>query len=126
MGSWCPGPAGRGGGWGVKTFSPPVPARSRGNDLLIGLCLPPQSPPPRNRFREKHPSARLQFWIVRRFGNEVGQLLDDSDLLVAVKRAGIRKNLNPHIIVVAIYIGDGFPGHFVDEGGRVLTEHRNI
>ena len=58
--------------------------------------------------------------------HKVGQLSDEGDLLVAIERASAGQDLNPHVFVITVYVGDRPCRYFVDEGGRIFPEHRNI
>ena len=54
------------------------------------------------------------------FANQVRELLHHRELLVPVKRAGVREHLDPDVVAFAIDVGEGVLWKVVDEPRRVL------
>jgi hypothetical protein len=52
--------------------------------------------------------------------------LDDGQLLAAVERAGVGEHLYTDVVALAVDVGQAPGRQLVDEGRRILPEHRDV
>src|SRR6476659_890761 len=101
--------------------------RSRGlYQLVVRVRMTPQAPAAGRRLGKEDPRPPSERGVARRFGDECGESLDDRDLLVAIQRTGIRQDLDTHVVESAGHVRDRVGWHLMDEGRRVLAEHRDL
>src|SRR5215217_2946628 len=93
-------------------------------DVGTGVGVPVDAPAALGRLGEKHPGALGQCRVAGGGGNNLGELSDHAQLLVAVKDAGRGEDLHPYVVAIAGDVGQRVGGQVVEEGRRVLLEQR--
>src|ERR1700733_2238787 len=96
------------------------------DEFGVGVGVAGQAPPAVGCLGEQYPGPFGEGWVVGGRGDEVGELPDDGELLVAVERARVGEDLNPDIGAVAVHVGQRVGPQLMDERGGVLAEHGDV
>jgi hypothetical protein len=92
----------------------------------VGVGVAGQAPSTVGCLAEQYPGPAGQGRVAGSLSDEVGELPDDGELLVAVERAGVGENLNPDIAAVTVHIGQRVGRQLMDKRGGVLAEHGDV
>src|SRR5207247_7903470 len=97
-----------------------------GQQVRGGVGVARQAPAARGSLRQQDPCALCQSRVTGGRGDQIRELPYRGELLVAVQRAGIGKNLNPYVGAVAINVCERGRRERMDDRGGVLSEHRDV
>ncbi len=96
-----------------------------GGDVRVRIRVAGDAPAAFGRLGDEHPSPLPVARVTGCGGGDFGQLLDDSELLVAVEDTDRRQHLDANVAGGAGGVRDCFGGEIVDEG-PVLSEKSGI
>ena len=96
-----------------------------GGDVCVRIRVTGDAPAALGRLGDQHPGPFRVARVAGCGGDDLGQLLDDSELLVTAENADRRKDLDTNVVGRAGCVRDCFGGEIVDEGG-VLSEKSGI
>src|SRR5260370_2685038 len=88
--------------------------------------MPPKSPTALDRLRQENPGSLGETSIICGCCDELCEPLHDGELLVTVECANVGKDLNAHIVAVAVQVCKGPGRHLMHERSRILAKHRDI
>src|SRR5690348_2333637 len=77
---------------------------SSGHQFLVEVGVAPQAPAALGSLCQQDPCALCQRRVTGGRGDQIRELLYRGELLVAVQRVGIRKNLNPYVGAIAVNV----------------------
>lgn len=92
--------------------------------VRIRVRVSGDSPAAFGRLGEEHAGAFAQAWLAGGGGDDLGELLDDAELLLAVEDSSRCEHLHSHVGAVAGDVGDRGCVQVVDERGGVVREER--
>jgi len=98
----------------------------RSDKFLVGVRVTAQPPPAGHGLGQEHPDAAGERRVVSGVRDHAGELAHYRDLLVAVEGARVGQHLHANVVGRAVDVRQVACGQLVDEGGRVLAEHRDV
>src|ERR1700730_1615285 len=98
----------------------------RGNDVVACVGVAIDAPAALRRFGDKYPRAIGQGRVTGCCDDDLGQLLHDAELLLAIEHANGREHLDANVVAVAAGIRDRTRGEVMDERGRVVEKQGNL
>ena len=102
--------------------------RRAGRRSDVGLCVgvSGDAPAALRRLGEQHPCPLRDGRVAGGAGDDLGQLLDDPELLVAVKDACRREHLDAYVVASSGDIRDRLGREVMDERRGVVGEQRDF
>jgi len=97
----------------------------RCDKFVVGVRVTVQPPAAGHGFGQEHPGAAGERRVVSGVRDHAGELAHHRDLLVAVQGARVGQHLYANVVGGAADVRHVACGQLVDEGGRVLAEHRD-
>ena len=98
----------------------------RCDKFVVGVRVTVQPPAAGHGFGQEHPGAAGERRVVSGVRDHAGELAHHRDLLVAVESARVGQHLHANVAGGAVDVRHVACGQLVDEGGRVLAEHRDV
>ena len=98
----------------------------RDDKFVIGVRVTAQPPSPGHGLGQQHPGTAGERRVTCGVRDHAGELAYHRDLLVTVERARVGQHLHANIVGRAVDVRQVAGRHVVDEGGRVLPEHRDV
>ena len=98
----------------------------RRRDVAARVRVAVDPPAAFRRLIDQHPRSIHERRVAGGGGDDVGQLPDDAELLLAVEDADRRQDLHADVVAVAVHVGDRLGRHVVDERRGVAPEQREV
>ena len=98
----------------------------RCDKFVIGVRVTAKPPAPGHGLGQEHPGAVGERRVVGGVRDHAGELADHRDLLGAVESTRVGEHLHANVAGRAVDVRQVACGQLVDEGGRVLAEHRDV
>jgi hypothetical protein len=95
-------------------------------DVGIRVGVPADPPAALRRLGQQHPCALTQARIASGRRDDVRELLDDAELLVAVEHSDGGEHLDADVVALSCDVRDRGFVHVVNERGGVLCEQRQV
>ena len=95
-------------------------------DVGLGVRVPRYSPATLRRLGQQHPRTLGERRIACGLRDDLGQLLDDAELLVAVEHSRGREDLHADVVRASRRVRDRIGGEVMDEGRGVVGEQRKL
>jgi hypothetical protein len=95
------------------------------DDVRTGVGVPLESPTALGRLRDQHPGALGQLRLARG-SDDVGQLPDHAELLIAIENADRREDLHSPVVDVAGNIRQRVCRLVAEERRGVFAEQREV